>query len=185
MTYPEPDPNSIPKPRRLERSTRYHSNWITVYTDRVELPTGQIVEEYHVLKSSSEAAAGLLENDRVEVLMALVYRYPTDSLEWEIPGGRIDPGETPVQAAQREVREETGWESVDPRPMYIYHPTNGISDQRFHIVHCRATSRTGPIDPHEIHSIRWFSRQEIERMIDEGSLKDGFTLVALLLWLRS
>ncbi len=172
------------KPVRLSRTPRYESNWVSVFTDRVQFPTGKIVEKFHILEYSSEAAAAVIENDAGEVLLARVYRYPTDRLEWEIPGGRIDPGETPILAGQREALEETGWETSDARLLYTFYPTNGISSQRFHVIYCRASRRVGEFDRDEIQKIRWFTKDEIRKMIAQNSMVDGFTLTALLLWMN-
>lgn len=172
------------KPLRLARTTRYESNWVSVFTDTVKFPAGNVVDSYHILEYSSEAAAALIENELGEVLLASIYRYATNRLEWEIPGGRMDPGETPIQTAQREALEETGWETRDARLLYVFHPTNGISNQRFHIVHAHAVRCSGQFDPEEVNRVQWFSKQQIEQMIDEQVLQDGFTLTALLLWLR-
>lgn len=173
----------IQKPQQLARQKRYLSNWVNVYVDRVQFPAGNIAEEYHIIEYSSEAAAAIIENDSGQVLLARIYRYATDRVEWEIPGGRLDPGETPVQTALREALEETGWQTTDGRLLYTFHPTNGISRQRFHVVHCRALSQTADFDPEEVAETRWFSKEEIRQMIREGELMDGFTLAGLLIWM--
>ncbi len=93
-------------------------------------------------------------------------------------------GESIVEAAQREVSEETGYSSNEHEVVYSFFPMAGIANQVFHIVRCRATTHTDDFDQNEVRSIRWFSRQEIEQMLRDNVIRDGFTLVRLLFYLR-
>ena len=67
------------------------------------------------------------------LLLLWRHRFITDTWGWEIPAGGIEPGETPEEAATRETIEETGWAPGPLRHLVTYQPTNGLSDQRFHI----------------------------------------------------
>jgi len=69
--------------------------------------------------------------------------------------------------------------------IYTYYPMNGISNKVFHIVHCRAAKKTGDFDKNEVKEFKWISRREIQEMINDGQLADGFSLTALLLYLTS
>ncbi len=56
----------------------------------MELPSGQIIADYHVLEFEKQAVGALIENENGKLLLIESYRYPTDSIEWEISGGSID-----------------------------------------------------------------------------------------------
>lgn len=155
-----------------------------MYVDRVEFPNGYIIDEHHLIDFDHEAVMALVENDSGQILFVQVNRYPTLSNEWELPAGSIEAGETPVEAARREVLEEGGYHTSGHKVLYTYYPMNGIANQVFHIVYCRACQRAGEIDTNEISGVRWVSRTEIDLMIDEGNLDDGYSLTALLLWTR-
>ncbi len=167
--------------KRLSRKTIYENPWINLYADRVLCPGGRIVEEYHVLEFEKQAVGAVVENEHGEILLARVHRYSTHRLEWETPGGVIDEGEDILQAASREVREETGYDTVDLRHVYSFHPFNGMADKVFHVVRCRAAGRIAEPDPNEVGEIRWFTWDAIREMIRCNELYDGFTLVALLM----
>jgi ADP-ribose pyrophosphatase len=171
------------KPERLARRTVYSSNWVNLHLDRVRFPAGRIVEEHHVLDFPFEAVGVLVENDRDELLFVRAYRYVTDAVEWEIPAGRIEEGESAAAAAKREVEEESGCRTEGHQEVYSYYPMNGIANQLFHIVRCRATSGTGEFDRNEVAEVRWFPRREVRRMIAAGEIRDGFSLSGLLLYL--
>ena len=169
------------KPRRLSRTIVYENPWVSLYVDRVKLPGGRVLDEHHVLHFGHEAVAALVENDRQQLLLVNVYRYVTDTVEWEVPAGVLEDGEAVLDAARREVLEESGYETTDHELVYTYYPMYGIADEVFHIARCRVTTRLGDFDRNEVKTFRWASREEIRQMVREGLIKDGFSLVALLL----
>ncbi len=169
------------KPQRLARSVIYENPWVNLYIDRVQFPGGRIVEQHHLLDFEKQAVAAVVENEQGQILLVHAYRYTTNSIEWELPAGGIDPGETILEAARREVWEETGYESDHYELMYTYNPMNGISNKVFHVARGRAGDLTGTPDPNEVGGVRWFSRQELLAKIRSGELRDGFTLTGLLL----
>ncbi|HHE47237.1 MAG TPA: NUDIX hydrolase [Bacteroidetes bacterium] len=175
---------NIRKPRRLERSVIYVSDWVDLYADRVEFPDGRIIDRHHILEFHHDFIGAVVENDEGKILFVQAYRYPLDSLEWEIPTGRVEDGETLIKGAQREVLEESGYETTDHKLIYTFNPINGISAKRFHVVTCRPGLKLGEFDRNEIRAVRWTEKEEIGRLIRNRVLKDGFTLTALLLYLN-
>ena len=168
-------------PIRLARRTIYASSWISLYLDRVQLTTGAIIEDFHVVESARNAVAALVENEHGELLFEQVYRYPTGRLEWEIPAGGIDMGEDILAAAGREVFEETGYQTANHTLLYHYSPANGNFTARFFIVYCTAGPRTGKDDPSEILQSSWLSWDKINQKLAENEIQDGLTLTAILL----
>ncbi|MBI4549327.1 MAG: NUDIX hydrolase [Candidatus Omnitrophica bacterium] len=166
---------------RLARTVIYESHWVRLYRDRVKFPNGHIVEDYHLLEFDQAAAVAMVENAQGKVLMVRVYRYPTNSFQWEFPAGRVEKGETAEAAIRREVLEESGYQSSDLREIYSYHPVNGISNKIFHIFHGRAGEKTGEPDPNEVSDVRWADRGEIRSMIRAGAMRDGLSLLAFLM----
>jgi ADP-ribose pyrophosphatase len=171
------------KPRRLSRTVVYENPWVNLYVDRVQLPGGRIVERHHLLDFEKEAVAVLVENAQGQILLVHVYRYTTDTIEWEIPAGVLENGESVLEAARREVWEESGHETVDHKQIYTYYPMNGIANKVFHIVHCQAADKTGDFDRNEVKELKWVSREEIQAMVRDKQMRDGFSLTALLLYL--
>jgi ADP-ribose pyrophosphatase len=169
------------RPKRLARKIVYESSWVNLYLDRVEFPGGNIVEEHHLLDFSRQSVAAIVENDRREILFVQAYRYTTESAEWEIPAGRIEVEEPVLEAARREVLEESGYTTDGHEIFYSYYPMYGIANQIFHLVRCRAVELAGEFDPEEIHQIGWFSREQALEMIRNRTIKDGYTLTGLLL----
>ena len=173
------------KPKRLSRTTIYENPWVSLYVDKVRFPGGRIIERHHVLEFEKEAVAVVVENDQGQVLLVHVYRYTTGTIEWEVPAGIVEPGESIIEAAKREVLEESGYETSDHEWVYTFYPMNGIANKVFHVVRSRATRGTGVFDRNEVEAYRWVSKPEIREMIADKSLKDGYSLTALLLYLTS
>jgi ADP-ribose pyrophosphatase YjhB (NUDIX family) len=86
-----------------------HHQYFTARKDKCEAPDGRIIEEYFVVELPTTVCAVALTEEG-EVLMVRQYRHPVKETILEIPGGFIDENETPEQAVQRELREETGYE---------------------------------------------------------------------------
>ncbi len=175
---------TLKKPKRLSRHVIYDDPWINLYADKVEFPAGRIIDRHHILDFHRGAVAAIVENDRDEILFVHAYRYTTDSVEWEIPTGGMDEGESPIESAKREVREESGCETTDHQLIYSFNPINGISDLCHHVVRCRGTECNGIFDKNEIESVKWVPMEEVKRMIADEEISDGFTLTGLLLVLK-
>jgi len=168
-------------PVRISRNVIYENPWVNLYVDKVVFPGGRVIDQHHVLEFEKEAVAVLVENKYGQIVFVQAYRYPTDSIEWEIPSGSVERGEKVLEAARREVFEETGYDSAGHELIYTFNPMNGIANQVFHLVRCRCGDKAGEFDRNEIKSVLWVSREEIQDMIREKQIRDGYSLTALLL----
>ena len=171
------------KPERLARVPVLESRWVNLYLDTLRFPDGRVIEGYHVVTYDHQAVAALVENEAGDLLFVQLYRYTSDTVQWEVPAGGIESEESVLEAARREVLEETGWDSRDHTLLYTYYPSNGSTDQVFHVVRCRATALVGEFDRREIDAVRWIPRAEVRQMIREQTIRDGLSLTALLLHL--
>ncbi len=171
------------KPLRLARRVIYENPWVSLYVDRVRFPGGRLIEAHHVLHFDKEAVASIVENASGCVLLVEAYRYVVDAIQWEIPAGSIDPGESMLAAAAREVREESGYQTIEHRLVASFEPINGIGDKVHHLVHCRVVGEQGAFDVNEVRAVRWVSREEVREMVGSGQVRDGYTLTGLLWWL--
>ena len=112
--------------------TLYSSPWVGLRLADVEIPGGERFD-HHVVRVPREAAGCVVHDPERGVLLLWRHRFITDTWGWEIPAGATDDGESPAEAAAREVHEETGWRPGPVEHLVTYQPTNGLSDQRFHV----------------------------------------------------
>ena len=183
---PGGQPEGIPrfsdlKPEALERHLINQSRWVNLYVDRVRFPNGSIVEQHHLLDFERPAVMTIARGPDGRYLMVKVCRYPSGRTEWEFPAGGVEPDEEITAAAQRELKEESGYSSTLPEILYSYNPSNGMSNQVFYILRCQVTGALAAFDKGEITEVGWFTKDELWRMVRRGEIKDGYTLTAFLL----
>ena len=158
----------------------YSSPWVGLRLADVEIPGGKRFK-HHVVRVPREAAGCVVHDAKRGVLLLWRHRFITDTWGWEIPAGGIDDGETPAEAAAREVLEETGWRPGPVEHLVTYQPTNGLSDQRFHLFLARGAEHKGdPVDFGEAERIAWRSPTEVRDDIAGDQVADGLSLTALL-----
>ncbi len=161
-----------------ERSI-YASDWVRLTLVDVEQPDGHRFE-HHAVRMHPVSAVVVLD-DAGRVLLEWRHRFITDTWGWEVPTGIVDAGETPAEAAMREVEEETGWRPSQVVPMLSYEPNNGIADSRHHVFLAQGATYVGePTDKNESDRVEWFPLDEIGGLIERGELLDGPSLVGLL-----
>lgn len=119
-----------------------------------------------------------------QVLLLWRHRLVPDTWGWEVPAGRLEPGETAEQAASRETLEETGWTTHDVRRVIGFHPIGGTGDHRFEVCLARAGEQVGLPDPAESDRVEWVGLGRVRELVREGQVSEGLSLVALM-WLLS
>jgi len=145
----------------------------------VELNSGRRFE-HEVIRVPHEAVGTAVVVDE-RLLMLWRHRMIPDTWGWEIPAGVIDEGESPFEAAEREVLEETGWRCGPTTARLTWHPTSGMSDQRFHLHLSKSADYIGdPSDIDEAAEVDWIPLTDLGAMIGAGEIVDGLTMVAVL-----
>ena len=163
----------------------YESEWMTLALTDIEIPGGPRFE-HHVVRAPADAAGAVVHDDERGVLLLYRHRFTTDTWGWEVPAGRVDPGESAAEAAARETLEETGWQPGPLTHLTTYHPNNGQSDLRFHLFAAAGATYLGPpSDPTESERIEWIARPRLETLIATHQVPDGLSLTALLWWLAA
>jgi ADP-ribose pyrophosphatase len=124
-------------------------------------------------------------DDRNRILLVRQYRLPARASLWEIPAGRVDKGETVLQAAKRELREETGYKARTWTKLASFYASPGFLAEKMTVF--LATGLTeGEKEPMEDERIemQWFRAKELDEMIGAGKIQDAKTMIGFLTWKR-
>jgi len=117
-------------------------------------------------------------DERGRILLVRQYRLPARQYLWELPAGRVDAGETTLQAARRELAEETGFRAKKWHKIAVFFPSPGFLAEKMTIF--LATGLTGgastPMEDERIET-RWFTRRELGEMIRKGKIVDAKTMI--------
>jgi ADP-ribose pyrophosphatase len=124
------------------------------------------------------SAVMLAMDDRKRVLLVRQYRLPADKYLWELPAGKVDEGEKPLDAAKRELAEETGYQARKWSKLASFWVSPGFVQEKM-TVFLATDLKAGDATPMEDERIetRWFKRKEIHDMILTGKIEDAKTII--------
>ena len=129
------------------------------------------------------SAVMMAVDEKKRILLVRQYRLPAEKYLWELPAGRLDPGEKPLQAAKRELIEETGYRARTWKKLASFFVSPGFVQERMTIF--LATGLTAgtatPMDDERIET-RWFTTRELAGLIREGKIEDAKTLIGFMTW---
>lgn len=175
---PEDPPPFEPFP--LEGSERvYDSYWCGLRKDLIRLPNGEL-QDYHVFEIAPAVVVVPVLPDG-SIVFLWQFRHPHGGTHWEVPAGRIDDGEEPDQAAERELLEETGCRTERLERITGFYPTNGISPHHAHVyvaLDCERLVETSH-DASERMTVHVLPEDEVRARLVRGDFVDGFTSLAL------
>ena len=124
------------------------------------------------------SAVMMAMDDKKRILLVRQYRLPAEEYMWELPAGKVDDGEKPLQAAKRELTEETGYKARKWTKLASFLASPGYVQEEMTIY--LATDLTKgeakPMDDERIET-RWFKRKEVQQMIDDGKIRDAKTML--------
>lgn len=164
----------VPRSERI-----YDSPWCGLRRDLVELPGGRL-QEYHVFEVSDAVAVVPVLRDG-SIVMLWQFRHPHGRTHWEVPAGRIAEGESPEEAARRELLEETGFRAARLERVAGFYPTNGISAHYAHLYLAQDCAPLAPPrhDDAERMSVHVLPEALVRERLERGDFQDGFTALAL------
>jgi len=153
--------------------------WVTM--DKAIDPEGFEIRRAIIQHIGSAVVMPVDEKGRV--LLARQFRLPAGDYLWEIPAGRLDEGETPLQAAKRELKEETGLSAKKWTKLFGLYMSPGFLAEKMHIYVAQdlKAGKTSFMEDERIET-RWFTPKEMNAMIKDGSIVDGKTIAAWLAW---
>ena len=167
--------------RKIDGELVYEGNILDLEVDRVLLPSGGEATREVVRHRGAVVVLPLHEDRRVEFVRQ--YRYPTDEVLLELPAGKLDPGEKPVECAGRELAEETGWKPVEIHELGLFFTTPGFTDEVLHAFIATPLEPAPDIaqDPDEAIDNVTMTVEEALAACRDGLIRDGKTIAVMLL----
>lgn len=169
--------------RRIAGRRIYEGQVLALDVDEVEEPGGVRATREVVRHSGSVAVLPVHPDGSLTLVRQ--YRWPARARVWELPAGRRDAGEEPEAGARRELVEEVGLEAGPLEKIAEFWTTPGFCDEVMHLF--RATGlQSVPARPEADERIeaRSFTLEAALAAVEAGEIREGKTLVALLLEAR-
>jgi ADP-ribose pyrophosphatase len=170
-------------PGKVGGTRVYHGRIISVDLDDVRFPDGSVGQLEMIRHPGASAVVPLLGDLEAdpEVLLIRQYRYAADAYLYEVPAGRLDPGESPATCAHRELREETGYTAARVEQLFTMYTTPGFTDEKIHLF--VATGLTAGESAREADEFMELVPTRLSvalAMIERGEIQDAKTALALL-----
>jgi 8-oxo-dGTP pyrophosphatase MutT (NUDIX family) len=173
-------PDETSNPWRTVSSRQVYDNpWIAVHEDRVVRPDGE--SGIYGVVHFKNIAVGILPIEDDHVYLVGQYRYPLNLYSWEIPEGGCPEGEEPLEAARRELREETGLEAKHWRRLGEAYLSNSVADE--YAVWFLATGLVPgkqSLEGTEAIEVRRLPLHEAQKMVLSGQITDALSLLAIM-----
>lgn len=171
-------------PGTVESRRIYTGRVLNLDVDRVRFPNGSIGELEMIRHSGASAVVPFLSDpagDDPQLVLIRQYRYAANDYLYELPAGRLDPGEAPIDCARRELREETGCSAGAMAYLYTMYTTPGFTDEKIHLF--LATELTHGATGHEADEfleIETVSLSHALELIRDGVIRDAKTALGIL-----
>jgi len=162
----------------------YSGRIINLDIDTVRFPNGTIGELEMIRHPGASAVVPFLTDpagDDPTVLLIRQYRYAAERYLYEVPAGRLDPGEAPDACARRELREETGCQAERVEHLITMYTTPGFTDEKIHLF--MATGITRGEDAREADEFIETETMPLSRalsLVERGEIQDGKTALTLM-----
>lgn len=173
--------SKVKKPtwQTMSEQIRYDNPWITVSHREVITPAGS--PGIYGVVHFKNVAVGILPLDTAgNTWLVKQHRYPLGADSWEIPEGGCPEGESPLEAAHRELEEETGWRSGRLTELLTLHLSNSVTDERA-VVYVAEELRPGTAQPEDSEDIEILKLPlaEAVAMALDGRITDAISVAAL------
>jgi ADP-ribose pyrophosphatase len=177
-------PNGEVRPGKISSRRIHTGKIISLDSDTVRFPDGSVGEMDIIRHPGASAIVPFLSDATgadPQLLLIRQYRYAADQYLFEIPAGRLDPGEEPRDCARRELREETGCSARQMDFLFTMYTTPGFTDERIHLFMATGLERGETAhEADEFLTVETVTLSLALRLIQQGEIKDAKTALGIL-----
>lgn len=164
----------------LSRKILLNHPRIDLVEDTVQLPNGKTTEYIRLLPATSHSVAIIAVNSDNKILVQREYSYPPNEILYQFPGGGAEIGEDIIDAANRELSEESGYIARDCSVIGSFYLDNRRSDKKQFVVLCRdLVEQKRPGDDEEFIESQWLSHEDIKALVRERKIENVNMLASL------
>ncbi|MBV9277456.1 MAG: NUDIX hydrolase [Candidatus Eremiobacteraeota bacterium] len=156
------------------------SKWMRLRKDTLELRNGVVIDEYYVRETGGFSCVFALTDDS-HVVLVRQFKYGIGRTVLELPSGFIDDGESPHDAAVRELAEETGYvaDSIEPVRTLVPDPTNSTTLMHLFLARGARRKLAQHLDPTEDIEIETVSLPELHEKVRNGEIESATQVAAI------
>ena len=164
-------------------SIRFQGKIISVETAEVTLPNGTSMQIESVHHPGGAAVVAVDENNQICLLKQ--YRPVFDAWLWELPAGKIDDHEPPLETARRELTEEAGIVARDWQSLGYMLSSPGVYSEKVYLYAARELQQVdSAVEEHEIFEIHWLDVETVISMIANNEITDAKSVIAILKFVK-
>jgi ADP-ribose pyrophosphatase len=172
----------------LSSETVFECKLFRVQHDKLIEPGGK-ASERDVIRHNGSVVILAIDSSKSKknpwIVVERQYRHAANQFLWELPAGKLEAGEDPLEGAKRELAEETGYAAKKWKPLVEYFASPGFLGEQMKVFLAEGLV-AGDAHPEEDEEIdfRLVKLSELLKMIEKGAIKDGKTLTSVLLYAR-
>jgi ADP-ribose pyrophosphatase len=166
-----------PTRRPVASRRAYDGRRISVRLDEVELPSGRVAT-YEVVEHPG-AAAIVAVTPEGRVLLVRQFRQAVGRELLELPAGTLEPGESPLECARRELAEEAGWAAGRWQPLIAFYPSPGVLAEELHVFLAEDLRPADAAREEEDLRVESLPLEEAHRRIAAGEIRDAKSIIGI------
>jgi len=165
--------------KKLRSQLKFKGKIIEVHHDDILLPNGE--ESLREIVKHPGGVCIAAQNENGDFLVVEQFRYTFNTILLEFTAGKLEPNENPLDAANRELIEETGYEAIEMTSLGLLYPSPGYLGEIIHLYYAPKTKFVGQkLDHHEFLNVKTYTLDQLIDLVMKDELRDSKTIALIM-----